>query len=139
MRANRLARHCPLAVILLCGAAAAADRPGPALAPFGTTPGRHAGHGYYNIATGKIAVRLGDARPAGNGVSPAVWIAENRLPCADFGQTGSFGSGIIDDPDCTSCAPSTDTGQIFLDWGDGELNFFDINRFISDSVAVCSC
>lgn len=107
------------ALLAAAHTAGAADRTTePELAPRGTMPSWHVAHIYYNVATGeKIAVPLGDVRPSDNGVSPSVWIADNTLPCADFGQTGGT-SGVIDSPDCTTCYDSTATKQIILDWGD---------------------
>lgn len=90
----------------------------PSIAPRGTMAEKEIAHIYYNFATGeKVATLLGDVRPSDNGVSPAVWVAENTLPCSTFGQTGGT-SGVVDSPDCTTCFSSTATGQIFLDWGD---------------------
>jgi hypothetical protein len=90
----------------------------PTIAPRGTMAEKEIAHIYYNIATGeKVATLLGDVRPSDNGVSPAVWVAENTLPCASFGQTGGT-AGVVDSPACTTCFTSTATGQIFLDWGD---------------------
>jgi len=90
----------------------------PTLAPRGTMAEKEIAHIYYNLATGeKVATLLGGVRPSDNGVSPAVWVAENTTPCVDFGITGGT-SGVQDDPACTTCFTSTATGQIFLDWGD---------------------
>jgi len=112
-----------LALTALCGTAAPAmgaptPHVQPELAPRGTMQSELIAHIYYNIATGeKVATLLGGARPADNNVSPAVWIADNTAPCADFGIT-STAVGTVDNPDCTTCFSSTATGQIFLDWGD---------------------
>lgn len=107
-----------LAIMLTAGTPLAAEQAQPQLAPRGTMPSMHVAHIYYNVATGeKIAVPLNEIRPAENGVSPEVWIADNTLPCAALGQTNGT-SGVVDSPNCTTCYPSTATGQIFLDWGD---------------------
>lgn len=107
-----------LMILVATGTAHAAEPAMPQLAPHGTMPSQHIAHIYYSIATGeKIATLLQGTRPADSRVSPAVWIADNNMPCAAFGQnTGT--SGIVDDPFCTTCFDSTATGQVFLDWGD---------------------
>jgi len=107
-----------LVILLAAGSTAAGPRVQPELAPRGTMDSELVAHIYYNLATGeKVATLLGGVRPADNGVSPAVWIADNTTPCVDFGITGTT-SGVMDDPDCTTCFDSTATGQIYLDWGD---------------------
>ncbi|MEM9374169.1 MAG: GC-type dockerin domain-anchored protein [Planctomycetota bacterium] len=100
-------------------AAAVFDRSGTiGLAPRGTAPGDHIAHIYYNVGTGeRIATLLDGARPSDNGVSPAVWIADNTVPCTSFGQTGGR-LGVMDDMYCTTCLASTQYGATFLDWGD---------------------
>lgn len=90
----------------------------PELTTRGVMKTNHVAHIYYNVATGeKVATLLdGGARPAG--VDPEeLWVADNDLPCAAFGQTGGF-FGLMDTPNCTTCFTSTATGLIFLDWGD---------------------
>lgn len=71
---------------------------------------------YLNLATGeKIATAMNDlSRPRGGPVAPEVWMADNRLPCAAYGQTAGT-SGLIDDIDATTAWP---TGSIVLHWGD---------------------
>jgi len=112
--------HAPTLVVLLAaGSAAAGPRVLPELAPRGTMQSELVAHIYYNIATGeKVATLLGGARPADSGVSPAVWIADNTTPCADFG-ISSPTVGVVDCPNCPPCfCSSSGTAQIFLDWGD---------------------
>lgn len=117
-RSHTARPYIALTVLLAAGAAHASPQASPLLAPRGTMPTDRVAHIYYNVATGeRIAVPLGDVRPADQGVSPAVWIADNALPCADFGQTGAR-VGVIDSPACMTCFDSTVTGQTFLDWGD---------------------
>ena len=88
----------------------------PQLAPRGTMPSKHVAHIYYNIATGeRIATLLDGADRWARSDSSAVWVAENALPCADFGQTSST-AGVMDDPDCTTCF--SEPPSIFLDWAD---------------------
>jgi len=108
-----------LVFLLAAGSAAAGPRVQPELAPRGTMPSEPVAHIYYNLATGeKVATLLGGARPVDNGASPAVWIADNTTPCADFGITSPT-VGIMDDPDCSDCFSSWSlTPHIFLDWGD---------------------
>ncbi|RMH28480.1 MAG: hypothetical protein D6692_05320 [Planctomycetota bacterium] len=90
----------------------------PQMATRGIMKTNHVAHIYYNVVTGeKVATLLdGSARPA-EGANPEVWIADNDLPCAAFGQTGGF-FGLMDSPNCYTCFTSTATGLIFLDWGD---------------------
>lgn len=108
-----------LSLVLAAGVVTPALADAPSVAPRGTMAEKEVAHIYYNFATGeKVATLLGDVRPSDNGISPAVWVAENTLPCADFGQTGGT-SGVVDtNADNTTCFTSTCTGQIFLDWGD---------------------
>ncbi len=110
-----------MTILIVTGAAHAADiQPQPA--PLGTMPGERVAHIYYNAATGeKIAVPLGGIRPADGPASAPVWIADNTLPCAAFGQTEPQ-IGLIDSP-CTDCFDSTLIsngmfGFIYFDWGD---------------------
>lgn len=82
-------------------------------------PTRHVGHMYYNVATGeRVVTLLDDARPADSAPSEVVWIADNSLPCAAYGQTdGIF--VVMESPDCTTCFTSEDqSGLTFMDWGD---------------------
>lgn len=110
-----------LSLVLAAGVVtpAIADNAQPQLAPRGTMAENHVAHIYFNLATGeKVATIIDDAtRPADNGVSEMIWVADNGLPCADFGQTGGT-SGVMDDPGCSGCFSSTSTGVIYLDWGD---------------------
>jgi hypothetical protein len=80
-------------------------------------PEEEVGYIYVNMATGeKIATAINDVtRPRGGGVAPEVWIADNRLPCAAYGQTGGT-SGLIDDIDGTNV--DWQTGSVVLHWGD---------------------
>jgi len=112
-----MAYHQSLIVLLAAGSAAAGPQVQPELAPGGTMQSEPVAHIYYNIATGeKVATLLSGVRPADNGASPAVWIADNTAPCADFGITSAT-VGLMEDPDCTTCF-STGTGWTYLDWGD---------------------
>lgn len=79
-------------------------------------PEEEAGYVYLNMATGeKIFTPVTDlTRPRGGSTAPEVWIADNRLPCANFGQTGGT-SGLIDDIDATN---DWATGSVVLHWGD---------------------
>ncbi|MFK7884030.1 MAG: hypothetical protein AB8F26_07610 [Phycisphaerales bacterium] len=109
-----------LSLVLAAGVVtpAIADNVTPQLAPRGVMAEQHVAHIYFNLETGeKVATLLDGTRPADNGVSPTVWVADNALPCAAFGQTGGT-SGVMDSPACTTCLTSTATGVIFLDWGD---------------------
>ena len=74
------------------------------------------GYYYLNLATNElIFTRTQPINLGQRGTSTEVWIADNRLPCADFGQTGGT-SGLIDDIDGSN--PDTQTGSMVLQWGD---------------------
>jgi hypothetical protein len=77
-------------------------------------PEEQAGYYYINLGTGeKIFTAAGQVVPRG-ATSAEVWIADNRLPCAAFGQTGGS-SGLIDDADGTGAGA---LGSTVLHWGD---------------------
>lgn len=79
-------------------------------------PTEKVAHIYFNIATGeKVATLLGDGT-ATRGIGDAIWIVDNGLPCADFGQTQGT-AGIQDDP-FGLFYTSAPTKQTWLDWGD---------------------
>jgi hypothetical protein len=71
-------------------------------------------HIYFNVVTGeKVATLLGDGvRPAG--VAAEVWVVDNDLPCAVYGQVQAT-AGIHDSPSSTG---SSATGATYLEWGD---------------------
>lgn len=109
-----------LSVLVSAGTVfAAGEGPTPELYQRGVMQERHVAHLYFNAATGEAVASLvdGAVRPADAGASVEVWISDNGLPCAEFGQTIGT-SGVMDDPNCTTCFDSTATGGIFLDWGD---------------------
>jgi hypothetical protein len=108
-----------LIVLLAAGAAHASEPIQPQLAPLGTMPSRHVAHMYYNIATGeKVATLLGDdLRPSDKGVSSAVWISDNGLPCGPQ-SSGGIGVAVVDETFCPFSGSSCFDPQIYLDWGD---------------------
>ncbi|MCC5824214.1 MAG: hypothetical protein LAT64_12615 [Phycisphaerales bacterium] len=74
-----------------------------------------AGHYYLNVATGELIFnRFQPATSPIRGASTEVWMADNRLPCADFGQTSGT-SGLIDR---IGGGNDWDTGSMILHWGD---------------------
>jgi hypothetical protein len=82
------------------------------------------GHIYFNIATGeKIGTPMGaDFRPVVGDPGSEVWIADNNVPCADFGQTSGT-AVVLDNPNDffgTGAPPST--GVTMLDWADIEAD-----------------
>ncbi len=87
----------------------------------GTMPANLFGHIYYNVATGeKIATSFADGvRPVDAVAGQESWIADDGIPCADYGQT--VGTAVIqDDPLGNYGSPIT--GDVFLDWGDIEAD-----------------
>lgn len=112
-----------LSVVLAAGVVTPAlAEVAPQMAPRGVMQTKEIAHIYFNPATGeKLATLLHHEgiRPAGT--SAEIWVADNGLPCADFGQTGG-NAGVMDSPDCTTCFSSTATGLIYLDWGDIEFD-----------------
>lgn len=82
---------------------------------------KHAGHIYFNVATGeKISTLIAaDAqRPVDGEAGTEIWTATTGAPCADFGDTTSFFFGL-DDPTGTG---TFDLNAIVIDWGDIENN-----------------
>jgi len=121
-----MAPNRPIVLMLIAGSAtfALADGPAavtPGVVMGGTAPHEHVAHIYFNIATGeRVATLIGDARPADTGASDAVWISDNTLPCAAFGQAAGT-LAILDNPfpDAPVCSATSCTAPIsFLDWGD---------------------
>lgn len=83
---------------------------------------RHAGHIYYNIATGeKITTMIdsGDLQsPADATIGREIWIADTGNPCADQGYSSSY-FFALDDPEGTT---SLSLNAIMVDWGDIPFN-----------------
>ena len=71
---------------------------------------KHAGHIYYNIATGEMVTTLtgvGEAqRPVDGTAGSEIWIVGGGAPCADFGSSMSFFFGL-DNPTGTSAISSS--------------------------------
>lgn len=103
-----------LALFLASGVATAA--PTPQIAPHETGEEEEQAYIYFNIVTGeKVATVVSQGvRPAGTPEFESLWVADNRLPCAAFGQTGGFTGAMDEITDTTSAA----VGATFLDWGD---------------------
>lgn len=99
-----------------------------AMAPKGKVMQEMGGYVYFNIANGDRVVTLPNSRPVDNGVSPALWISDNWLPCASFGQTAGLIGGIVDCPaavaTCAGFGVTTlsSTGTLSVDWADVPAN-----------------
>ena len=82
---------------------------------------RHAGHIYYNIATGEkitTLIEAGDSqRPVDGTAGSEVWIADTGAQCADFGYSSSH-FFAFDDPNTPTTSLNLTTGAFFIDWGD---------------------
>lgn len=83
---------------------------------------RHAGHIYFNIATGEKITSLidvGDVQQAVVGEpGTEIWISDTRAQCADQGYSTEYFFGL-DDPTGTS---SLSLNAICFDWGDIPFN-----------------
>ncbi len=115
-----------IAIAMFAGLAGAAAADHPAESPLGSRQATPVAHIYFNVVTGERVATLldGAARPADSRGSAEVWVADNTLPCAAFGQGGQT-YGVIDDPVCTSCCSGTSCapiGYTFLDWGDAPFD-----------------
>tara|TARA_R110000782_G_scaffold12913_3_gene38234 strand:+ start:23428 stop:24777 length:1350 start_codon:yes stop_codon:yes gene_type:complete len=79
-------------------------------------PEEDVGYVYINLATGeRIATVTNEYVVSRDGnTSENIWIADNRLPCSAYGQTGGS-SGLIDQISDTGPAG---VGAYHLDWGD---------------------
>lgn len=97
----------------VAGAVYAAD--GPRAWERAPIPATDIGHIYYNLVTGERVLTLTaeGIRPASSG-SEEVWIADNRIPCAAYGQTSGH-IAVFDDPAETTSAA---VGAFFKDWGE---------------------
>lgn len=104
--------------------APAADSAETAIAPRGFGESRHIAHIHYNVALDeRVATLVDPVNRSDVGSSQAVWISDNSLPCANYGQT-SGRIAVMDDAACgpvcfsSACASPFTLGVIFLDWGD---------------------
>lgn len=83
---------------------------------------RHAGHIYFNIATGEkitTVINQGDAQQAADGTAGTeIWIADTGQQCADQGFSTSYFFGLDDPTGTTSLA----LNAINIDWGDIAFN-----------------
>jgi len=100
----------------LAGSAFAVDEPGLLDATAGDV--RHAGHLYFNIATGERLLTLIDQGDVQQGAAGAagdeIWIVGGGAPCADFGSSTSFFFAV----DVFSGTSGRDPSPILFDWGD---------------------
>jgi len=111
-----------LVILLAAGSAAAGPRVQPELASSGTMKSRPVAHIYYNLATDeKVATLWSGLRPSDDGISQAVWISDNSMPCADHGQLSEYVL-VVDTVHCMTCFSSSCDSprlrRIFMDWGD---------------------
>ncbi len=110
----------PVTILLvaLSGSALASNEPAKLDATAASI--NHAGHIYFNVATGEKVTTLigsGDAQQAADGTPGSeIWIADTGAQCADQGFSTSFFFGL-DDADATSPTP-LDLNAMCLDWGD---------------------
>ncbi|MCC5824215.1 MAG: dockerin type I domain-containing protein [Phycisphaerales bacterium] len=73
------------------------------------------GYYYLNLATNELIFnRAAPVASPVRGASTEVWIADNNLPCADFGQT----SGSVHLIDNIGSSSDWATGSLVIDWGD---------------------
>ncbi len=83
---------------------------------------RHAGHIYFNIATGEKITSLIDVgdvqQPVVGEPGTEIWIADTRAQCADQGYSTEYFFGL-DDPTGSS---SLSINAICFDWGDIPFN-----------------
>tara|TARA_R110000737_G_scaffold2923_10_gene9360 strand:- start:160696 stop:162039 length:1344 start_codon:yes stop_codon:yes gene_type:complete len=109
-----------LVVAGIAGYASAAGEP-VRLDPTGSNV-RHAGHVYFNIATGEkitTLINVGDGQqPVVGEPGTEIWIADTRAQCADQGYSTEYFFGI-DDP---SASTSLALNAICFDWGDIPFN-----------------
>ncbi len=110
--------HSALLLAILSGSAAANTEPIQLDATAASI--NHAGHIYFNVATGEKVTTMigsGDAQQAADGTPGSeIWIADTGAQCADQGFSTSFFFGL-DDADATSPTP-LDLNAMCLDWGD---------------------
>ncbi len=109
-----------LLLAILSGSAAANSDPVQLEPTAGTI--NHAGHIYFNIATGEKIITLigtGDAQQTADGTPGSeIWIADTGAQCAGQGFSTSFFFGL-DDP---TRSTSFSLNAINLDWGDIAFN-----------------
>jgi hypothetical protein len=85
---------------------------------------RHAGHIYYNIATGEKITTLiesGDTQAAVDGTAGSeIWVADTSIQCADQGYSTQYFLDLHADDFCSSLF--CDGEWILYDWGDIPMN-----------------
>ena len=82
---------------------------------------KHAGHIYFNVATGEkitTLIEAGDAqRPVAGEPGSEIWIADTGGQCLDTGYSTSYFFGL-DNPNDPTTSLNLTTGAIMFDWGD---------------------
>ena len=85
---------------------------------------RHAGHIYFNVATGekiKTIVDLGDSQSPVTGTQGLeIWVADTGAQCADFGYSTEHFFDLNSDSSCS--ALSCDWNLMLMDWGEVAMN-----------------
>lgn len=83
---------------------------------------RHAGHIYYNVATGEkltTLIEAGDMQQAADGaLGSEIWVATTSAPCADQGFSSNFFFPLTDESMTTCSGSSCGFNRICFDWGD---------------------
>jgi hypothetical protein len=83
---------------------------------------RHAGHIYYNIATGEKITTLiesGDTQAAVDGTAGSeIWVANTGDQCADQGFSTAYFFTLTDENTATCSGTSCGFDRIVFDWGD---------------------
>jgi hypothetical protein len=112
----------PLALVALTGTNASATEP-IQLEPTAANI-RHAGHIYFNIATGEKITTLIDSvdvQEAVDGLEGSeIWVADTGAQCADQGYSTQFFLDLHADDSCSSIF--CDSEWILYDWGDIPMN-----------------
>ena len=83
---------------------------------------RHAGHLYFNIATGERLMtsdKLQGAALRNDSGSEEIWVMGGDAPCADVGSTSSFFYAVDRTEDTSGHAF---VSPMLIDWGDIEMN-----------------
>jgi len=109
-----------LVVVGLAGSALAAVEPVVLDASVGNV--RHAGHIYFNVATGEritTLIEAGDAqRPVDGEEGTEIWIVGGGAVCADFGSSTSYFYAL----DSTTANYGAEISPMLIDWGDIETD-----------------
>tara|TARA_R110000744_G_scaffold181791_2_gene300957 strand:- start:5207 stop:6568 length:1362 start_codon:yes stop_codon:yes gene_type:complete len=95
-----------------------------AVDPVGLEPSvgevRHAGHIYFNVATGEkitTLIEVGDTQNPATGIEGTeIWVADTGAQCADFGYSTEHFFDLNADSSCSGL--SCDWNVMLLDWGE---------------------